>query len=334
MKRKILSGFIILAFLLPLILFVLNSQPTSNLASQKHFDIDSLSNKMSIKVLTFNAGLFELYVFGIPFIKPADFLEQRLESMPIEILKVNADVIGLQEVYTKRHQDYLVENLKGTYPYHYYQRNRAVKANNGLMYFSKYPIIYKGYYPLKNRGPLDERVVVQKGILTCIIDFGEVGKVQFINIHPTAGGFLYQQDSPEIIKIRSSQITQAFEFSEKNTSLPSIILGDFNAGPEIAVENYQLLIEKGFADAYHAFCQAKNLDALITWDSENLLNQRGTHPDAISQRIDHIYISPSLQKNFSIYDAKRVFDETIVKTNGDLVTISDHYGVVVQLLKD
>lgn len=218
---------------------------------------------MSLKILTYNAGLFELKLFDFSIIKPADFLSERIAVLSNEIIKLDPDIIGFQEVYLKEHQDFLIEKLMNVFPYNCYKRNKTIKVNNGLMIFSKFPNSENKYYPFINRGPFTEKTFAEKGILKCTVDVPNYGKLNFINFHTTSGGFIYNPDSPEIIKIRSDQINQAYNIAEK-FQYPGIILGDFNTGPEIAVENYELLIKKGYTDSYLEYCNVKRIKPKIT----------------------------------------------------------------------
>lgn len=332
MNKKNTIALIFATFCFVGVFFYLNSQNLDKKNDTYVQSVDSTQLNMKLKILTFNAGLFELRAFGLPVIKPADFLKERLETMPAEILKVDADIIALQEVYFHNHQNFLIEKLKNRYHYYFYKRTSAVKVNNGLMILSKFPITKQFYFPLKNKGPLDERTIAQKGILDCIVNINGFGELRIINLHPTAGGFLYKQDSPEIIEIRNNQINQAYELST-STKLPTVILGDFNTGPEIAQENYNFLLQKQFIDSYLSFADREGIQPEVTWDAGISLNKKGTHSESISQRIDHIYISPEFQERFTIENCWVVFKEQVVKTPTENVQISDHYGMLTEFKK-
>lgn len=310
--------------------FVLREKVVSQEPSSGQGFEENQQHTENMRILTFNAGLFELRLFGFSIVKPADFLHERLRAMPQALLSADADVIGIQEVYFKEHQQYFIDNLKSKYPYHCFERNKAVKVNNGLMFFSKHPIRDYKYIPFENRGPIDERTVAQKGVLTCVVETSNGKLIRFVNIHPTAGGLLNAQDSPTIQKIRNDQISQSHDIAKEGEEL-AVILGDFNTGPEIAIDNYNYLLERGYIDGYAEYCQVNNLTAEMTWDAKNILNVRGTHSESISQRIDHIYLQEELLQEYEIISSKVVFSEPTVKVNGEMVTVSDHYGVIVDL---
>ncbi len=280
-----------------------------------------------IKILTFNTGLFRLRFWGIDWLKTTDFVEERLRQMPTELLNTDADVIALQEVFNAKHQLYLIQTLQEAYPYHCFTPQKWIKLNAGLMIFSKYPISNVVYTPLRDTRPVDEMLVACKGILSCYLNLQDIGNLHIINIHPTSGGFLYQQADNLIVKVRNNQINQAYQLANQSSSIPSVILGDFNAGPEIAESNYQNLLNKNFIDAYAAHCEATQQIAQITWDAHITLNRRGTHANSCSQRIDHLYISPTFKNMFQIDNIKVVFQNPLVNTPLEKVHLSDHYGL-------
>ncbi len=286
--------------------------------------------KTNLKILTFNAGLLEIEFFGMPLVKPADFLPERLAELPKRLIGTDADIIAVQEIYLNKHQTELAEALKCVYPYVAYKRTRAIKSNNGLMIFSKYPIKSVQYKRFKQAGGIDERTVFSKGLLAADIELSNSMIIRVIDIHPTSGGVANAQDCKKINGVREDQIRMAYDFYKKDR-LNTIILGDFNSGPEIAKENYEFLANLGFLDTYKEYCEKNNLPAKTTWSSENYLNATGTHTESISQRIDHIFISPELISKSKIIDARRVLDEENIETEKVNVSLSDHYGVLTTL---
>lgn len=283
-----------------------------------------------LKILTFNVGLFELRIGGISLLKPTDFLAERLNLLPSELLKMGADVIALQEVFFEKHQTFLINSLKNTYPFVGVAAKKWLKFGSGLMIFSKIPICDIMETPMLDNRPIDERFVVQKGILSCRLEIPKFGYIHILNMHTTSGGFLHQQDENLIIKIRNNQINQAYNLANQYDNIPSIILGDFNAGPEIANENYENLLTKKFIDAYATYCKSQHIVPAMTWDNAISLNQKGTHATSCAQRIDHMYLSPKFIAFFDIAISKIIFNTPIVNTLSDVVHLSDHYGLYAE----
>lgn len=285
----------------------------------------------SIKVISFNAGLIDVNLLGFSIVKPADHLEQRARMMASSLEAQDADVIAIQELYDRKHVDNLVDEMKGSFPFHYRKSTSSARIDNGLFLLSKFPIRGRRMSTLRS-GPWDETVFCSKSIMSVQIAIDPSNDLNIINIHATSGGLLNAQDAEKITQIRQEQITQAKEIADTYDGDLSIILGDFNAGPEIAPRNYEFLKGYGYVDAYLDYCKAQKLEPEITWDAENILNVNGTHSDSISQRIDHIFLSPGFAAKTEIIDSKIIFKEAIVKIEqGNMVTISDHYGTMAEL---
>lgn len=283
-----------------------------------------------LKILTFNAGLLDLHLGGITLFKPTDFLAERLNSLPSELIEADADIIALQEVFSKKHQNYLITQLKNIYPFSCITPKKWLSIGNGLMIFSKLPIADVAHTPFCDNRPIDEMLVARKGILSCKVEMPTFGQLHILNIHTTSGGLFHQQDENLVIKIRNNQINQAYNIVNQCSNLPSIILGDFNAGQEIATENYENLLTKNFTDAYATYCKTQNLTPCMTWDNTISLNRNGTHATSRAQRIDHIYLSPKFVTIFNILNSEVIFQKAIVLTSNEKVHLSDHYGLTAE----
>ncbi len=289
-----------------------------------------------LKLLTYNVGLLEVRILGQEVFKPSDYLSERVKYLPYAIRSVNADIVSLQELYTAKHADYLLNILSDLYPYHYRADNTLLRIKNGLMILSKYPIHKQGLVKMTD-GPEEERYFASKSIMAVEVILGPDFTVDIANIHPTGGGTELAQDHPDNITARDHQVLQVYQYLRpheggKFGSDYQIIMGDFNAGPEIARANYETLKEYGFRDAYAEYALTVNVPMKMTWDADNILNSEGAHSDSVSQRIDHIFLSKDLTNKVSISNAEVVFEEAVVPVEGArLVPVSDHYGVVVEM---
>src|SRR5690606_2361149 len=86
-------------------------------------------------------GLLLYDLLQIPFFTPVPYIKERLLKLPSEILKENADIVFLQEVYHIKHKKFLEESLKKHYPYYFYiHKGYRFKVENGLVIFSKFPL--------------------------------------------------------------------------------------------------------------------------------------------------------------------------------------------------
>lgn len=284
-----------------------------------------MKDKKILKILSLNLGLFNFQICGISLFKPTKHISKRLKYIPKEIIKTSSDIVALQEIYNKKHQEYVINKLKSKYPYHFLKKEAGFKFDSGLMILSKYPITNGAYHPF-NENSFDEKIFINKGFLSCDISIKYFGKIHFINTHLTAGGAFNEQDSKKIIKIRNAQITQIHETLLKNNS-PTVILGDFNTDPQIATSNYQNLINNGFVNSY----SKSGLDN-YTWDNKIYLNKIGTHSNSISQRVDHIFLQNTLLKKVNILSSEIIFNEPVFELNGNKIHLSDHFGIQTELM--
>ncbi|VTZ67290.1 conserved Plasmodium protein, unknown function [Plasmodium chabaudi chabaudi] len=72
----------------------------------------------NLSFVSFNAGLLEYKIWGMCVYQNPPFILNRLLHMPHELIKTNTDIIALQEVYNDEHIEYLINNLKSTYPFY------------------------------------------------------------------------------------------------------------------------------------------------------------------------------------------------------------------------
>jgi endonuclease/exonuclease/phosphatase family metal-dependent hydrolase len=287
-------------------------------------------------IITLNAGLFQMSFLGYTLSEPTPYLKERLQALPVALVDSNADIIALQEIFKKEHRKYLISKLQHSYPYYAsYNRSFSLRFNNGLMIFSKFPILSSNFDPFI-KSPIDEKILFQKGILRATVLTDRLGKISLFNIHTTFGGIFSPQDTTRINNFRSIQIQQVIKLSQDcNDSIP-LILGDFNAGPEISNINYQYFLERDFVDLFE-FCNRdrndnqKNGDQ-VTWHPKNPLNEKGMFSTSPPQRIDHIFVPSKFVPFFKNSEVKIIFENPLVNLlDQKTVTLSDHYGLKVEL---
>lgn len=285
----------------------------------------------SFKLITYNLGLLDIRTLGSSRFKPTEFIRQRAQLLPQYLLARDADVIALQEIYEKHHINYFIKNLQETYPYYFFQHKSKIKLNNGLMVFSKYPFTAVSAESQKEKGPIDEMIIADRGLLSTVISLDENTLLNLVNLHATSGGTLNAQDSDKLNKMRQRQLQQAHTLANyKNTEF-QIITGDINAGPNISAINYQFLLDKGYSDVYKDYSETNGSELLPTWSGDNALNSMRGYTDKDQQRIDHIYLSEQLTNNSRILKVERIFADDVITVNGKSYPLSDHYGLEVEL---
>lgn len=283
-------------------------------------------------LLSFNTALLDYKILGFSFFRPIGFIEERLEAMATALLQLNADIISLQEVYSLKHQKYLIDALQKSYPFSCSEyRTSWLQLGSGLMLFSKFPIIhsmFEAYY----HQPFDERLLTRKGILSAIMDTCK-GYLAISNTHTTASGHKFKQDDPKIEFIRNKQIEQTM-----NTTLrlkqdwqcsTAFVCGDFNCSPDVAPNNYFSIETLGFVDIY----KKVNVKEDPTWDTCNPLNHiRSFFKSSPNQRIDFILGERHLEHLFHQLRAQIVLKESCVTVHAHLqIPLSDHYGVIAEI---
>ena len=296
-----------------------------------------------MKLLTYNCGLLKFQTCGMtPLFENPPFVRERYPHLAKALLDSGTDIIVLQEIYDVKHIKKLVDDLKSTYPYSYYKNTgKGLRFTNGLMTFSKYPIknanIVKHFHVDSVDYFLGSRCMQVVELTT------PTGLLQIINLHTSAG-----LNPEKINRIRGTQVDQAIDVSQKflkenNTShsimdaAASIITGDFNAGPEASIENYEIMLKQGYVDAVKEVLGVDKSKKFFTWDHFNFLNDGGIHEHCVSQRIDHVFYNTKFKAASIEYFQKEAFIPVKVKNKKGKkqevnLTLSDHYGVIVELV--
>ena len=328
--RKKLGIFVIVLLSVFFVSILVATIPKDYVDLIEIVDVDEMPK--SIKIISFNVGLLDVNLLGYSIMKPADYIDDRANAISSALKSQDADIIAIQELYIERHAELLIDEMKGLYPYYYRKSTAMLRIDNGLLVFSRFPIREQRMSTLRS-GPWDEAVFASKSIMSVQIAIDPTTNLNVVNMHPTSGGMLNAQDSEKITRVRQNQIEQAEEIVNGYDGDLNIIVGDFNAGPEIAPNNYEFLETKGYVDAYFSYCVEKGLEPEITWDANNILNEQGTHSDSISQRIDHVFLSQNLAKMTTVSHSEVIFKEPTVDIGAEQkVTLSDHYGITATLL--
>ncbi len=288
-----------------------------------------LAAKTDFTLITFNAGFLDLRIQGKTKFMPTDHIEARLAATPTHLLARDADLIAFQEVYEKAHIDFLIEELKPVYPHYYFQHNSRLKLNNGLMLFSKYPLNDRKGMSQPEKGPLDERFLADRSLLSAVVEI-KGKRISIVNLHATSGGTLYSSDDPKINAMRGRQLQTAIDLAGSKDTDYEIILGDINAGPIVSRENYQLFSYNSYVDTHWAYSGGAITFPETTWAGDNYHNAIRGYAADIQQRIDLIFFSDSLAAEAVLTNAQRLYTEDSVEIDDNLsVPLSDHYGLEV-----
>ena len=278
-----------------------------------------------LKILSFNAALQDINIFGKSFYRPVDFIESRLKRLPPALVKQNADFIFLQEVFSQGFQKLIYNALVKQYPYivGMCKNKYGLRVGNELLTLSRYPIQSNSLIRFKHASR-EELLFTSKGFYHSSVIHPNLGEIQLINFHTTAGGKEHHPEHPAMEFIRQRQIEQILDYIKGNT--PVILVGDLNAGPQTSRRNYQQVLDAGFID----ICDNPH-DSLLSWDPENPLVKNGLENHLPAQRIDHIFMSEDLHRIHSGIRSNLVLNDSFISGPDFSYPLSDHYGIQAEL---
>jgi len=284
-----------------------------------------------LKIVTFNCGLMDIKLMGLTVFSNPPFSQKRVKFIPQQLIKINADIIALQECFDINNVKFIINEVKEIYPYSSsFNTETLIKLSNGLIFLSKFPIVSSFFKEYSYNHPI-ESMFATKGYLTCTVDVPNIGLINFINLHATS--FADSSDENDDLLSDNKSILD-FELKEilKVVDSNTILLGDFNCGPNSSTYNYDFLVNNNdLIDVIGSLNEFKNLN-LYTWDPNTILTKNGPHSHYPIDRIDHIMIHKDLFKVCKISNGKIIFTEEIVPINDNTYsTISDHFGIFVEL---
>lgn len=280
------------------------------------------------RFLTLNTFLLEVRLFGrLNVYPPAPWTEERLAALPAALAATGADVIALQEVYRRPHRRFLADALKGDYPHAAGLEHAGIPLGTGLMVLSRHPIT--DAEAVEFRAALtEERIAIRKGGLDCRVRLPDLGTVRVIDFHLVAGGLAGHPEGRRGETCRSGQIDELAARAATGGPEPLVLLGDLNAGTRASPANYRQMLDAGFRDAV---AEAGGGD-LVSWDPGNPLITGDHNRSLPPQRMDQILIRENGSTHLTAEAAAIVLDEPTVDVGEAAVPLSDHYGVVVDIV--
>lgn len=232
-------------------------------------------------------------------------LDARLALIAQEIMRLDADIVLLQEVpWTRQHGSavkFLAEQTGMNYLYLRANGNRgAIFFEEGEAILSRYALKDPSFIELQPRaGFFEHRVMLHASAET------PQGDIDLFVTHLTNG-------EPEDNEAQTSSLK---EFVDHEASSLAIIAGDFNAAPH----SPQILsLTQSWVDAHHsANPQAEGFTCCV----DDLSSPQVT----LRKRIDYIFLSPG-DIEHSLDDVRVVFDHPF-QVDNDWLWASDHAGV-------
>jgi endonuclease/exonuclease/phosphatase family metal-dependent hydrolase len=270
--------------------------------------------KKNFSILTFNTGLFFVPFLGrsigLKWFCPVGNFYERRKKMPEELLKTNADVICLQEVYHQDDKMWFLGKLKEVYPYsEVNHRKMNWQAPNSLMIFSKFPITKHSLH-LFIKHPYGEKVT-RKGFTVSEIDLDGKG-ISVVNTHSTIGGLPHSGNLKIAVLTQHRHTNRMLNVIENKHN--DLIVGDLNTGPVYSPTGYKILLKAGYVDVF-----GNNKKEPITYSAKNSNSKDRAFMDSWEHRIDHVLMSSKT---------------TLVLEKSEIVLkekhLSDHFGVIAE----
>ncbi len=249
----------------------------------------------------------------------AQHLEGRLQMVGDELEPLHADVIGLQEASWSRQRGYVAARLADRLGFHYVygpassrffgypsiDRTVAFFLNftEGPAILSRFPILNWQVDDLPRCGRLlDSRVLLSATLQTAW------GPLRVFSAH-TRGDPCQTRRVAELVR-------------ERRSPLPSVLMGDFNAGPESRVIA-MLTQGTGFIDAF------KSANSILP--GLTVLQQVDAPAAMVRRRGDYIFLVPGITVPAKVVSARVVLNTPRHLPNGTTLWPSDHYGVLAEL---
>lgn len=283
--------------------------------------------KAEIRMATFNLGLLRLKCCCRTVKESPPFVEQRFPHICDALANCTAQIVAIQEIYEKDQVAALLAAVKHKYPHHArYDNQKFWQFHCGLLFLSEFPIEFSTIKKHTEAAAMEKRF----GCKSCLVVhvYTDVGKLCLVNMHTTAGGG-EDTESAGVDRVRESELEEAMELCEAGIQkgCKAMIVGDFNCGPEASAPNYKFMEEKGYIDLVKPFADQVG----ATWTPESVLNNLPIFADCPPQRIDHFFAHKDA--GLIAKSAKKIFTEPVVRlsADGDMVPLSDHYGVEIVL---
>ena len=275
-----------------------------------------------LKILSLNA-------WGLPVNIPGSNQGKRFDLIVDSINHSEADILCLQECFSKRLRSKIYKNLKNGYKHFQdiLESRRELLVFNmdkhgGLITLSKYPVIWEKFYAFpisEDMSPIEK--LGRKGFLLSKIDTPE-GIVLVVNTHLYAGNNLSAE------KFRTEQIKYLYEvlsITDGFHQYPSFLVGDLNINhPETLTLNPKLIASVCFEylsehlGFFDTSCEAGKVG--FTYDcTQNGYAEKKDGP----QKLDYILFRPTAECVVDVISCDVRY--------GKSVKLSDHFGIEAKL---
>lgn len=185
-----------------------------------------MSQPAKLKVLTLNC-------FGVPIFAP--FTSKRLRLIADEIIRLDPDVVCLQEIFLPWHKRLIKKKLAKHYPDYFLPVNGLLRTGGGLAIFSKLPLAEKKYLPFSRSGYWTDLTwsdkIARKGLIE--IKFDLPSPWRLFNVHLTSN--YHESFDPRDLQAQLQRIQLdelAKSVNETAGTYPCLVAGDLNITPD------------------------------------------------------------------------------------------------------
>ena len=280
-----------------------------------------------LRILTLNTGLTEIRPLGIPLYADVPHVGARAARLAPALRVLDADILILQELIPARAKARLAAELGDRYPHEAGIAEDSRFYGAGLLTLSRHPIEAASCMAFA-RQTFEEGLFGPRGMVLCTVRSPSLGPCRIVNLHATAGGAWLR--GRRAADCRRAQIAEAVAAASRAPHGIVVLAGDFNSQSAAQGDGEHLPIGAGFTDAAAAAGEPDGDEPRDTWDPANPLN-RGK-AGGTARRVDHVFVRHGADRPVAVTGAHIVLREPVVPLpDGEMLPVSDHYGLLVEL---
>lgn len=253
----------------------------------------------TVKVMTINLRQFQ------------DWWEDRFPLIADEIVRLNPDIIGMQEMQIGINQSAMLEKLINEksggqlkyYVYEHLKTGSEMIEGEGIAIFSKFPFEKKTFANL-DYGRL---------VLATRIDLGEGLKIDFFDTH------LHHKGGDDV---RFGQAKKIVDLVQKlDAANVTFLTGDMNS--EETSNTIKYFLDNSFVDTYKKFHGDKTYP---DGNTSSVILTKQNIPQKQNERIDYVFLKTPPGRQ----DMARILDSVVCfkNKNAEGLYPSDHLGVM------
>jgi endonuclease/exonuclease/phosphatase family metal-dependent hydrolase len=258
-------------------------------------------------------------------------METRLQAMPDQLAKTGADIIVLEEVWSARSKEVLIQKMRDRgYAYAAYTKAShwffifQTAMGDGLLVLSKYPISDHVIHHDFTEATQYSESYTSKGVMKLIVKHPFHGWMDVYAAHLGAVDFENGDYKPDQAKIHSAQITELADFIKSTRSHPlTILAADLNMhyqqwSHDGAKPHFEGKFSTNYSKLVKSSCGYGNqLVDSYPFDQKNPYVSHGYFDSLPSEVEDYVFLceNPVLHATSSSLEFKNAH-------------LSDHYGVL------